>query len=138
MALVFAATVPGAAEACRTRSQMTPLLYDAVPELAPDLIAAEVEITRTNPLEGRIVRMIRGEYSGSLLRLEPQYFSSCDAWPRSGQRGIAVGRVLRSSNEALVIDPIRAPSFGRQLELQLLQMKLQQQLKELPAAANEH
>ena len=124
-AVMFAAVaaVPATAQACRVSSFQTPILHDKVPTLAPGLIAVEVEITTDvrsasrPPLEGRIISMIRGKYAGSLLRIEPQVISSCDGFPYPGQRGIVVGRVLRSSGDALVVDPVRAPSANqRQLQ----------------------
>lgn len=117
-AVIFAAvaTVPATAQACRVSTSQTPILHDTVPPVAPGLIVAEVEITTEihsvarPPLEARIISMIRGEYSGSHMRIEPQYFTSCDVFPSLGQRGIVVGRVLKIADDALVVDPVRAPS----------------------------
>jgi hypothetical protein len=114
--LVLTLLVPGPAQACRVPAAQTPLLHDRLPRLPAGVIAAEVEIVTDvrsepePPLEARIIRMIRGNYRGTRLRIDPTRVTSCDGVPLPGQRGIVVGRVLSVSDEMLVVDAIRAPS----------------------------
>ncbi len=108
--------VPHVAHACRTSSSQTSILHRVLPVLPKGVVAAEVEITTDirsparPPLEARIISMIKGGYKGRKLRIAPQIISSCDGFPYPGSRGFAVGRVLLSSKDVLVIDPIREPS----------------------------
>jgi hypothetical protein len=86
------------------------------------MIAAEVEIVTDvgstfKPIETRVVRMIEGDFKGSTIRIEPTYWSSCDSLPYPGSRGILVGRVLSSTGDVLIVDPVRALS-QRQLKEQ--------------------
>ena len=107
---------PSAAHACRVPARQTPILHQTLPALPEGMVAAEVEITSDirspgrPPLEARIISMVSGDDAGTKLRIEPRVISSCDGFPSPGTRGFAVGRILSSSEEALVIDPIRAPS----------------------------
>jgi hypothetical protein len=117
LALAAVLGAPGAALACRVASFQTPILHEKLPALPADAVAAEVEVVtdvRAPPgwraMDVRIIRMIRGQYRGRTIRIEPKAYSSCDGWPYPGTRGIVVGSVLSSSDEALVVDPIRAPS----------------------------
>jgi hypothetical protein len=117
LAAAFSAA-PNAAYACRASVSQTPILHRTLPALPDGVVAAEVQVITDKysperpPLEARIISMIKGDYAGTKLRIEPHFISSCDVFPQPGDRGFAVGRVLSRSKEALVIDPIRAPSAG--------------------------
>jgi len=114
--LLAAALFPTPAQACRISANQTPLLHERLPRLPAGAIAAEVEIVTDArsearpPLEARIIRMIRGSYRGTRLRIDRHMVSSCDGVPYPGMRGIVVGMVLSQTDELLVIDAIRAPS----------------------------
>ena len=107
---------PAPAQACRVAENQGPILHETLPALPDGAVAAEVEITadvRSTPhpsLEARIISMIVGDYAGSKMRIEPRMRTSCDAVPSLGSRGIIAGLVLARSEEALVIDAIRAQS----------------------------
>ena len=111
---LLAAALAAPARACPFSEAMTPLLFDALPVVAPGDVAARIEVLPRDPrnpgMRARIVAILVGEYAGSNLRLEPSYLTSCDRFPQAGETGIVVGRVISSSPEALVIDPLRAPS----------------------------
>ena len=114
-ALACVASCP--AQACRTADFQTPILHSALPSLADGVVAAEVEIitdvrspSSSNIMDARVITMIRGDYRGDRIRIDPQYRTSCDRFPSPGTRGIVVGRILSTSESVLVIDPIRAPS----------------------------
>jgi hypothetical protein len=109
-------TVPDDAGACLLAADQMSYLHKTLPELPEGTIAADVEIT-TNARrtahgrsEARIVSMIKGRYRGTKLIIEPSIVTSCDGIPHLGERGFVVGRVVSSSEDALVIDPIRVPS----------------------------
>jgi hypothetical protein len=122
--LLAAALFPATAHACRIPSAMTPLLHERLPRPLPaGTVAAEVEIAAdvrtslTQPIDARIIRMLRGHYRGTRLRIDRTVVTSCDADPSPGSRGIVVGRILSRTDALLVIDPIRAPS-AREQQLQ--------------------
>lgn len=52
----------------------------------------------------KIIRMIKGSYSGERMIITPASLSSCNSFPRVGGRGFVVGRVIDSSSEALVVE----------------------------------
>jgi len=113
--LAASALAPPPARACSFAEAMTPMLFDAPPPVLSGEVAARVVILPANPrspgIDARIVEMLVGDYSGSIMRLEPSSGNSCDAYPVEGQAGIVVGRVVSSTPEALVVDPERAPSL---------------------------
>lgn len=119
-AFLFAATIglatPAPAPACTIADAVTPYLHRTLPAVPQGAIAARVEILPGTPsghqvrIRARILSMLRGSYDGSTLLIEPRMLSSCDGIPTAGEKGIVVGRVVSSSPEALVIDPVRAPS----------------------------
>ena len=119
--LAASALAPAPAWACTPYEAMTPMLFDALPAVLSSDVAARVVILPTDPrspgLRARIVEMLVGDYSGSILRLEPSWGTSCDAYPVEGQAGIVVGRVVSSTPEALVVDPERAPSLAERGEV---------------------
>jgi hypothetical protein len=91
-------------------------LHESLPEIPDGAVAARVEIlTSTYSLhdvriEARIVSMLGGSYPGTRIRLEPRHVTSCDSFPSAGETGIVVGYVISSSDDLLIVDPIRAPS----------------------------
>jgi hypothetical protein len=115
VALTAVAALPMPAWACPFSEAMKPMLFEELPAVPADAVAARVQILARNPHEpvvrARIVEMIRGDYAGASVRLEPSYHNSCDRFPLAGETGIVVGRVISSSPEALVIDPVWAPSL---------------------------
>jgi hypothetical protein len=114
--------LPSSAFACTFSEAMTPLLFDELPAVPADAVAARVQILSGGHRSGtraRIIEMIRGDYPGSNLRLEPSFATSCDRPPVDGETGIVVGRVVSSSPEELVVDPIRAPSLVERGEFKI-------------------
>lgn len=115
--------LPSPARACPFSEAMTPFLFDALPAVPPGAFAARVQIiardTHGPEIRARIVAMIVGDYAGSILGLQPSHYTSCDRFPMPGETGIVVGRVISSSPEALVIDPVRAPSAVQRGEVRL-------------------
>ena len=114
---------PVAAFACRVGSNLTPYLHPwlpAQPALSADMIAAEVEILSdpsslgVGGIDARVITMLRGDYAGKRLRIEPEVVTSCDAIPTAGARGVVIGKVLREEDGVLVIDIVRAPSLAEQ------------------------
>jgi hypothetical protein len=116
-----------AAHACRAPSDQKPYLRSSLPALSADMIAAKVEIlTDTRSLrdvriEARLITMLQGAYAEKRLRIEPVFVTSCDAFPRAGEQGIIVGKVLRRDKGVLVIDVVRAPSLNELRRLAPLQ-----------------
>jgi len=102
------------ARACPIADAMTPMLFEELPAVPPGAVAARVVILADDPrhagTRGRILAMLVGDYAGTMLRLEPAYYTSCDRFPQPGDAGIVVGRILSSTPDELVVDPIRAPS----------------------------
>lgn len=121
---VVAALSPVAAFACRVASNEKPYLHawlPAQPALSADMIAAEVEVLsepsslRGVRIEARVISMLKGAYAGTRLRIEPEFVTSCDAFPAVGARGVVIGKRLREEDGVLVIDIIRAPSLDEQM-----------------------
>ena len=114
--LAAAALLPAPASACRVAAAQRPLLHERLPPLPRGAIAAEVEIVTdvrapARPeLEARIIRMRRGHYRGTRLRIDRTVVSSCDSIPYPGMRGIVAGWVVSQSGDLLVVAAIHAPS----------------------------
>jgi hypothetical protein len=108
------AALPSPAPACTVAEAMTPMLFEELPAVPTDAVAARVRML--TGIRARIVEMIRGDYSGANLRLAPSASTSCDLHPDEGQTGIVVGWVISSSPDELVIDPLRAPSMAERAE----------------------
>src|SRR5688572_6701426 len=95
--IVGLAALPGAARACRVPAAQTPYLHETLPAIPEGAVAAEVEITTdvrspvNVPLEARIISMRAGRYTGTKIRIEPQFVSSCDGFPYRGEQGFVVG-----------------------------------------------
>jgi hypothetical protein len=110
------AVVPASASACRTAAQMHGYVFSSLPPLQPGEVAARVEIVSVKgplgrlEIDARIVAMLQGAYSGARLRMTASGGSNCDLPPRAGDVGIVVGRVVASSDDALVIEPNRSPA----------------------------
>ena len=111
-------SVPGVAHACSGPFADRPYFHETLPPMSEGMVAAEVEILTERPrkvslpllITARVIRMVHGSYAGHLLRIEQQVVTSCDAIPTAGGQGIVVGRVLPSSDGALTIEPMLAPS----------------------------
>ena len=94
----------------------TPALAQAVTERPSDS-AVKALIAQVDDGRDKFEGNLEGDFKGSTIRIEPTYWSSCDSLPYPGSRGILVGRVLSSTGDVLVVDPVRALS-QRQLEEQ--------------------
>ena len=112
-ALVVAAAP---AKACRGEHSETGFVHQSLPDNPKAVVAAQVEITAMRPKdggwgesEGRIIKMIRGDYSGSRIIVRTD-LTSCDHLPWPGEKGIVAGEVIASTNEALIILPVRTLS----------------------------
>jgi hypothetical protein len=118
--LAALAALPSPARACSFYEAMTPMLFQEPPVLLSGEVAARVVILpadRESPgIRARIVEMLVGDYSGSILLLAPSTGTSCDLYPAEGETGIVAGRVVSSTPEALVVDPERAPSMAERGE----------------------
>lgn len=110
IAAFFATSAP--AGACASATGIRPLFHATLPTLPDRSVAMNVEIVAVSQaaIEGRIIAMVRGRYSGARFRIALQGVNSCDGRVRPGDRGLLVGRIVSASEEALVIDPIRGPS----------------------------
>ena len=123
-AVAVALTVlPGSAEACVDPAELQPYLRRELPQIPNDAVAAEVEIVSTSDtlphiiIEARIIRMLSGTHAGARMRIQPRTVSSCSGIPTVGARGIVVGRVLSSSDDLLVIDPVPGPTWREERDL---------------------
>ena len=105
-----------AASACGGDYNSVGFLHTSLPDDVEYEVAAQVEITALTATtfpgeaEGRILSMIRGNYSGAKVVIRNLGGTSCDSFPMPGQKGIVLGRTISSSDDALVIDPIRTLS----------------------------
>ena len=117
----LAITTP--AKACGGDPYSTGFVHKSLPDSPRAAVAAQVEIVsmRMNDAisgesEGRIVKMLRGSYSGSEIIIR-SHLTSCDQLPLPGQKGIVAGEVISSTDEALIIKPVRTKS-ERQIYLE--------------------
>jgi len=116
LASFIAGTLATAAKACGGDAYNTGFVHQALPDTSRVAVAAEVEIVsmRMNDAvsgesEGRIVKMLRGSYSGSKIIVRTG-LTSCDQLPWPGEKGIVAGEVISSNADALIIRPVRTKS----------------------------
>jgi hypothetical protein len=123
VAVALGIAAPGAAEACGFSADQSRILHEELAEVPAGEIAAEVEIIHAgstgsgfersqvnDPVKARIIRMLRGTFRGDTIFIDRRTTDSCDIWPKRGERGIIVGRVLSISDAALTVTPRRALS----------------------------
>ena len=109
-------TIAEPAEACGGDPYSTGFVHQSLPDNPKAVVAAQVEIVAMRPTdaisgesEGRIIKMLRGSYSGSKIIVRT-YLTSCDQLPWPGEKGIVAGEVISSTDEALIIRPVRTLS----------------------------
>lgn len=114
--LVVAAPWHSVAAACSGPHSNVGFLHRSLPADGKYEVAVEVEISalRAGPIlreaEGRILSLIRGNYAGTRVIVRNLGLTSCDSLPSPGQKGIILGKIISSSPDALIIDPIRTLS----------------------------
>jgi hypothetical protein len=103
------------ANACGGDPYNTGFVHQTIPD-SKTAVAAQVEIVAMRRIdaisgesEGRIIKMLRGSYAGPKIIVRTQ-LTSCDQLPWPGEKGIVAGEVISSTDDALVISPVRTLS----------------------------
>ena len=114
-ALLF---VPSAAHACRGDHEENgrTTIRRVIPWSEDGQVVAEVEVDTLVDVKNfhwsaKILRMIKGRYSGSRMIIVHQALTTCDSFPESGQRGFVVGWPEDSPTGELVLKAV--PAFWR-------------------------
>lgn len=102
-------SLPSVAHACRDDTTST--MRQEIPWSESGQIVAEVEVdglVEVKPLRwgAKIIRMIKGSYSGTRMIIAPASLDSCNVFPVIGNRGFILGWVIDSSSEALVVEAL--------------------------------
>ncbi|MEO6360738.1 MAG: hypothetical protein ABIO43_09205 [Sphingomicrobium sp.] len=108
-------SLPSVAHACRDGDDMTSTIRRAVPWSESGQIVAEVEVdglvdVKNFRWSAKIIRMVKGSYSGTRMIVAPSSLDSCTSFPTVGERGFVVGWVTESSREALVVNALKSQS----------------------------
>ena len=110
-------SVPSAAYACRGDDEQTgrTTIRRNIPWSEDGQVVAEVEVDRLVDVKNfhwsaKILRMIKGRYSGTRMIIVHQALSSCDSFPQSGERGFVVGWPVHSASGGLVLKAVPALS----------------------------
>lgn len=120
---IFTLALPGVSMACARATDTSYWHRQAPPENA-GIFAARVVITSSartegdeDIVEGRIVRLLEGRYSGRSIRLQFDRRTRPFCWvlPAVGERGVIVGHFLSADSDAIVIRPLRTDWTQRNL-----------------------
>jgi hypothetical protein len=110
-------SLPSVAHACRDDGAMTSTIRREIPWSESGQTVAEVEVDGLVDAKhfrwgAKIIRMIKGEYSGTRMIIVPASLNSCNSFPRDGDRGFVVGWVIDSSSNALVLKALSDRSLN--------------------------